>query len=111
MKRTVLAIFVALCLLGMTGCVAAAVLVPSLADTGHAANEKVALANARNLCLAVNTYNALFPEDIISVDIPLDELKEKLGDLYPAGISDEEMERAQELTEMKDGEAVLRDKG
>jgi len=111
MKRIVLAAFIILCLLWTTGCVPAAMPTPSYADFGQAVNEQVLMATAQNLCTAVNVYNTLNPDDSISVDMPLDELKEKLKDIYPAGISDEEMEKAQQLTEMKDGKAVLREDG
>jgi hypothetical protein len=111
MKKTVLAILMVLCLLWTAGCVPAAVQTPTLADVGQSADELVLRAAARNLCTAVNVYNTLNPDDAVSVDMPLDELKEKLKDIYPTGISDGEMEKAQQLTEMRDGKAVLREDG
>ena len=107
MKKIVLAVVLVTVLCLLTGCRAAAVLMPSV--VGNDGDEKVMYANARSLCTAINAYNALHAEDGISEIPPLAELKEKLGELYPAGISDESAQKAMLLIEMEDGVATVRE--
>ena len=107
MKRIVLAVVLITVLCLLAGCRIAAVLMPSAVDNDG--DEKVMYANARSLCTAINAYNVLNSEDGISEIPTLAELKEKLGELYPAGISDESSQKAMLLIEMQDGVATVRE--
>ncbi len=105
MKKIVLAVVLITVLCLLVGCVPAAILVPTL--VGNDADEKVMQANARNICTAINVYNALEPDDAIEELKPLAELKEKLGELYPPHLSDEEAEQALALIVIADGKAEV----
>jgi hypothetical protein len=107
MKKIMLAVVMITVLCLLAGCKAAAVLMPSV--VGDDGDEKVMYANAMNISTAINAYNALNSDDTISEIPPLAELKEKLGELYPPHISDEEAEKALKLIEMKDGVTSVRE--
>ena len=107
MKKIVLTVVLITVLCLLVGCVPAAILMPSV--VGNNADEKVTEANTRNICTAINAYNALEPDDSITELIPLAELKEKLGELFPRDLSEEDAEEALTLIEMKDGVATIKE--
>jgi len=81
----------------------AAIAIPTFTSITRDANQKVAVANARNIATAFNTYNALNPNATIS---SIDQTKLSNAGLWPSGLSDDDAENALKLIVIDDASGV-----
>jgi len=81
----------------------AAIAIPTFTTITRDANQKVAVANARNIATAFNTYNALNPNDTIS---SIDQTKLANAGLWPSGLTDDDAENALKLIVIDDASGV-----
>ena len=85
----------------------AAIAIPTFTSITRDANQKVAVANARNIATAINTYNALYPNETPITDA--DDAKDTLAGvgLWPSGLSPDDEANAIDLITFSNGVAVV----
>lgn len=117
MKKIFIIIAAVILMLGVSGCVSISVTTDTatLSPDNTAgsvvqdAQNKVNLANARNIATAINAYNALNPDDILPDNVTLEQAKEALDNLWPTGLTGEQAGAAWELIEIKSGVADIKE--
>lgn len=87
----------------------AAIAIPTFTSITKDANQKVAVANARNIATAINTYNALYPNEpqITATAGAQDTLKGDSVKLWPSGLADGDVINALKLIKFDNGVAVV----
>jgi len=91
-----------------------AIAIPVFTTITEDANEKVAVANARNIATAINTYNALYPNEtpISVVKGAEEDVQATLtgANLWPSGLDNADVTRALDLIGFDNGIAIVIDK-
>lgn len=85
----------------------AAIAIPTFTTITRDANQRVAIANARNIATAINTYNALNPNET-----PISSAAGAQGtltgaNLWPSGLTDADAANATDLITFENGVAVV----
>jgi len=84
----------------------AIIAIPTFTTIVNDANQKVAVANARNIATAINAYNALYPNSQIT---SMDGAQATLttAKLWPSGLTEEDAANAVKLIKFENDVAVV----
>ena len=85
----------------------AAIAIPTFTTITRDANQKVAVANARNIATAINTYNALYPNETPITSTANAKTTLSSVNLWPSGLTDDDAANANKLIIFENNVAVV----
>jgi prepilin-type N-terminal cleavage/methylation domain-containing protein len=85
----------------------AAIAIPTFTTITKDANQKVAVANARNIATAINTYNALNPNETQIATATGAQTTLTGANLWPSGLTDADATNAVKLIKFENSVAVV----
>jgi prepilin-type N-terminal cleavage/methylation domain-containing protein len=85
----------------------AAIAIPTFTTITRDANQRVAVANARNIATAINTYNALYPNETPISAVEGAKTTLTGASLWPSGLTDDDAASANKLIQFENNVAVV----
>jgi prepilin-type N-terminal cleavage/methylation domain-containing protein len=87
----------------------AAIAIPTFTSITNKANDNVKVANATSIATAINSFNALNPDDDALASKPesYSTAATTVGDLWPSGLSADEYEAAWDLVQVSNRVATI----